>query len=427
MKRQHLLKQALLFSLLFLLITGVGFANAQDDDPTDDDTTTETEDEDDDDHDLDHHRDDDGTLWIESDVMTAILHSEMPSYQFWYSTDNNGSLARFMVSYMMVVEFEDQNGDGVYQTNETIGFAPLDAFEWILQTGSVTNELDQVTEVFASYTKGGLTGEDWEDDYFEDWMPGYGESEDPEDGFFLADGDGDLNLSIYEGMTLQFYAHMYMEDFNGTVEDDEGIQAEYSVLGGVELKIDVEIGNFPFQTETSKVAVLNYLIEDVASDLEADHLFRLHEDVGDDDFGSEDEFEHSDDNNLGEEFEDDDENNDGEHDEVQELSLIETSTNTTRGFYRWLDKAVMTLPNGSQSAVDVGASYWADGNGLLLFMAYPNFDGGSILHDPSMRFVESSAPIVPWTGVLGLPTEYIAVGGAAIVALVVLGLVYRRR
>ncbi len=110
MTRQHLLKKVLLFSLLFLLITGVGFANAQDDDnPTDDDdTTTETEDEDDDDHDLDHHRDDDGTLWIESDVMTTILHPEMPSYQFWYSTDNNGSLARFMVSYMMIVEFESK-------------------------------------------------------------------------------------------------------------------------------------------------------------------------------------------------------------------------------------------------------------------------------------------------------------------------------
>jgi hypothetical protein len=421
MKRHNLLKYAAMLAFLALLLSPVSvFAQ------TEDETETEEEHEEDDEyeeeHEPDHSRDSDGTAWIQTDIITVRLDNEQPMFQFWYSSDNNGSQARFLVSYLMIVEFEDLNGDNVYQVNETLDFAPLDAFEWVLQTGAVTDELGHNTEVYASYTKGGLS-DDWEDDWFEDWMPGY-DPDEPEEPFVLSDDSEDINFTRFEGLTLQFYAHMYMDDYNGSISDDEGIKANYTVLGGVELKIDIEIGNFPYLSETSNVAVLNLLQEDVASTEDSDHHFRLHEDDEDEDHDSEDAMAEED---WGEKFEDDDEDNDGQHDEVQELSLIDASTDTTRGFYRWLDKAVMTLPGGSQEAVDVDASYWTNGEALLLFFSYPNFDGGSILHDPSMRFVELAAP--PGNGGPLIPEGLVvpATIAIALVAIVGLGIAMKRR
>jgi len=407
LKRTTLLGKALLLSMLFLLVSSIvtvnAFTQSDDDDPDDDDEKEP-----------DEHRDSDGTVWIQTDIMTVMLDPKMPSYQYWYTSDNNGSLTRFMVNYMMIVEFEDSNGDGVYQPNETLAFAPLDAFEWSLQTGAITNELGQNVEVYASYTKGGLS-EDWEDGWFEDWMPGYGNDEDNET-LLASEEDPVYDFTRFKFMTLQFYGHIYMDDYNGTVTDDEGVRANYTVQGGVELKIDIEIGNFPFLSNTSSVAVLNYLREDVASSDEYNHHFILHEEFGDEDRDSSDIME-----NLGEEFEDLDD------DDVQEISFVDATTDVNHGFYRWLDTAVMTMLNGSQVAVDVSASYWTDGNGLLLFFAYPNFDGGSILHDPSLGLIEGASPYTPPTGLLNLPIEVYVLIGVTIILLAGVGLAIRRR
>ena len=424
MKQQHVSK-VLLFALMFLLLASLSPATAftiSDDD----DTTTETEDEtesmhDDDMHEIDEHRDSEGTVWIETDVMTVTLDPDMPIYQYWYAGDENGSLARFMVSYLMIVEFEDSNDDGVYQPNETLSFAPLDAFEWSLQTGEIMNELNEVTEVYASYTKGGLSN-DWEDDLFEDWMPEYEPEEDEDPLLIASDDESDLNFTMYSGMTLRFYGHIYTTDYNGNITDDFGVESNYTVAGGMELKVDIEIGNFPFMSNTSKVAVLNYLKEDVASNHEDGYNFSLHEDNGDNEVDSED---ISDDHGV--EFEDRDDDNDGEDDDIQQLSIVDDVSNATRGFYSWLDKAVITDLNGTETAVDVDASYWTDGQGLLLFFAYPNFDGGSILHDPSMRLLDSGTPVVQPTGILNLPMETIALLGVAAAIVVVAGLAIKRR
>ena len=88
---------------------------------------------------------------------------------------------------------------------------------------------------------------------------------------------------------------------------------------------------------------------------------------------------------------------------------------------------MITDLNGTETAVDVDASYWTDGQGLLLFFAYPNFDGGSILHDPSMRLFDSGTPVVQSTGILNLPMETIAFIGVAAAIVVVAGLAIKRR
>jgi hypothetical protein len=416
LKKRALIGKALLFAMLFLLISSVASVNAFTT-SGDDSTTTETELPEDDDasHEPEEHRDDDGRAWIQTDIITIMLDPELPSYQYWYTPNDNGSLARFMVNYLMIVEFEDDNGDGVFQPNETLDFAPLDAFEWILKTGAITDKAGYNTEVYASYTKGGLNDE-WEDGWFEDWMPDYNQEDPPdEDPFLLAtEGEEDHYFAQFADLTLQFYSHVYMDDYNGTVTDDEGIQANYTVAGGLELKVDIEIGNFPYTSNTSSVAILNYLREDVASSDEVNHYFTLHEESGDDDHESEVEME-----DLGEEFDDD------VDDDIQEISFVEASTHETRGFYRWLDKAVTTHLNGSKEAVDVKASYWTDGNGLLLFLAYPNFNGGSILHDPSVRLIESASLNVQPTP-LDIPVMSVAIISSVIIVAAV-GITLKRR
>ena len=404
--------------MLFLLVSSVASVNAftlSDDDSTPTETETEPthEEEEDDSHEPEESRDDDGTAWIQTDIITVMLNPELPSYQYWYTPDANGSLARFMMNFMMIVEFEDSNGDSVYQPNETLDFAPLDAFEWILKTGSITDKEGNNKEVYASYTKGGLCV-DWEVVWFEVWRPEW-EEEPEEDPLLLASDEHENHtFSRFSDLTLQFYGHIYMDDYNGTVTDDEGVKAEYTVAGGVELKVDIEIGNFPFTSETSSVAILNYLREDVASSDDVNHYFTLHEESGDDDHESEVEME-----DHGEEFEDD------HDDDVQEISFVEESTSETQGFYRWVDKAVVKHLNGSKEAVDVHASYWTDGEGLLLFLAYPNFNGGSIIHDPSVRLIESASLYTPPTP-LDIPVMTVAVG-SSIVILAAAGLILKRR
>ena len=418
LKHKALFGRAVLLATLFLLVSSVATVNAFT--PSGDDSTpTETEpphEEDDDSHEIEEMRDENGTAWIETDIVTVMLDPELPSYQYWFTPDANGSLARFMVNFMMIVEFEDHNEDGVFQPSETLAFAPLDAFEWILKTGTITKEDNSTKEVYASYTKGGLSY-DWEDDWFEDWMPEWEEEEDPpeEPTSLLASGEYENHtFAHFAEMTLQFYAHIYADNQTGKVIDEEGIQAEYTVVGGSELKVDIEIGNFPFISETSKVAVLNYLREDVASSDDVNHYFTFHEESGDDDHESETEM-----SELGEEFEDVLDN------DVQEISFVEDSTDETQGFYRWVDKALVKNLEGLKEAVDVQASYWTDGEGLLLFLAYPNFNGGALIHDPSVRLVESASPYVPPTP-LDIPVMTIAVG-SSVVILVAVGLTLKRR
>jgi hypothetical protein len=410
----------MMVTVLFLLFTSITTVYAQEDGEDDDDDYDE-EDE------PEYERDESGTVWIQTDVMTVMLDPDLPAYQYWYTADENGSLARFRVAYPMMVEFQDYNGDGVYQLNETLSYIPLEAFEWTLQTGAIANDDGLNEEVYASYAKGGLTGEDWEDDWYEDWMPGAGEEEDDEDDepFASADDEEDdsdeeeLDLTPYEETTVQLYAHIYLNDYNGSVTDDEGIKADYSVMAGTELKIDIEIGNFPFSSNTSKVTLLNFLQEDIASDEDTDYKFRLHEEDGEHEVESEDEWEFDDE--TGEIFENLDEDGDGEVDDVQRISLVEDSSNQTRAFYTWLHKAVIELPDGTANAVDVGASYFTTGEALLLFLAYPYFDDGTLVHDPSLELLKESSPVEEPTDIFsGVPMEFL-LGVSIIGAIAVIG------
>jgi hypothetical protein len=321
-------------------------------------------------------------VWISTDVITIMAMEEMPAFHFWYNSDTNGSMARFMAAYTMISEFEDANGDDAYQFNETLFAAPLGAYEWTVQTGSIEDQDGDTTEVWLKMS------------------PMYGEVSD---------------IDRFENVTLQFWAHIYFEDYNGTISDSEGVSTNYTIAGGTELKIDIEIGNFPFSNETSKVAIQTMLNEDMGMGnmMLPSHMFMTNEEFMNvtanymmdwsTEFGNETRF----DNVMGT--------------HIQQIDFIDVASETTQGFYKWLDQAIIIWVGGESEIVNVTASYVPTGMGLSLFLAYPNFGNGSILHDPSIGLVEGAGPLSI------SPVSPLVLSSITIIAVLVVAVVVIRR
>jgi hypothetical protein len=315
-------------------------------------------------------RESDGTVWINTDIITIMANSEIPQFYFWYSVDNNGTHAKFMTSFVMIAEFEDLNDDGAFQTGEQLFFAPLAAYEWTLTTGTVQKD-GVTTEVWLKYTKSGIRS-----GMMPDAAP--------------AAMSGMGSLQRFEDTTIQIWGHIYLDDYAGNVTDDHGSHANYTVAGGSELKIDIEIGNFPFSSEDSMVALQTLQREHVAAGTQEPQLNhhrietreRFRNTTIDSDTnwttigGNETRFESM--NGT----------------DIQRCDFIDYETGVAQGFFSWLDTAVITWPGGDTEAVPVNASYVPTGNGLAVYLAYPYFDNGSILHDPSIGLYPDGAPSI---------------------------------
>ena len=343
------------------------------------------------------HREE-GTVWVNTDIITIMAIENHPSFHFWYTADENGTMARFMVSYTTLVEFEDENDDDAFQLDERLYFAPLAAYEWTLQTGSV--EADGVTtEIWLKYTKGGAVDGGLKPGAPECPMPGQG------------------SIPRFEDVTIQIWAHIYLQDYEGNVTDDQGVKANYIVAGGSEMKMDIEIGNFPFSTETSSVALQTLLKENEATGPahQNRHRFetreRLRNVTGDSNAnwtttgGNESRFEGKDNTNT------------------QKIEFVDITTEETQGFFSWLDTAVITWPGGETESVNVTASYVSTGIGLAVYLAYPYFNDGTLLHDPSIGLIEEASPVVdtPFD-----PTLYLGIGIVAVIAVIVVLAIKKR-
>jgi hypothetical protein len=342
-----------------------------------------------------HTRMSDGSVWINTDIITIMANDEIPQLHFWYTADEDGSRVRFSTSYVMLVEFEDLNDDGAYQTNEHLYFAPLTAYEWTLTTGEVVED-DVITEVWLKYTKSGVKSS---------MMP----------EMFLAALDGMGDIQRFADVTIQISAHIYLYDYIGEVTDDHGVQFNYTVAGRSELKMDIAIGNFPFSSEDSSVAIQTLQKENEATGTQNLHRHRMEtrERFRNVTFDSEMNWTTTGGNETR--FE----RMNGT--ELQRMDFVDQEAETAQGFFSWLDKAVITWPGGEEEAVDVTASYVPLGHGIAVYLAYPYFDDGSILHDPSIGLYPEGAPSI------GTPIDYVLVAGIGGVALIAILVVLVRK
>ncbi len=338
----------------------------------------------------DHSITNDGSVWINTDIITIMANGDTPLFHFWYTSDETGARARFSTNYVMLIEFEDLNDDGAYQRNESLYFAPLSAFEWTISTGEIMDG-DVITEVWLKYTKAGV----------KDSMMS---------GKPMAGHHGMSDIERFSDVTLQIWAHIYLEDYTGTVSADNGVHFNYTVAGRSELKMDIEIGNFPFSSENSSVAIQTIQKENEATGTQNLHHHRMEtrerfRNVSiDSDMnwtttgGNETRFESM------------------SGTECQRMDFIDYDTNVAQGFFSWLDTAVITWPGGETEAVDVGVSYVPRGDGIAVYLAYPYFDDGTLLHDPSIGLYPEGVPST------GTPIDFVliaGIGGIALVAILV--------
>jgi hypothetical protein len=342
-------------------------------------------------------RESDGSVWISTDIITIMANGEIPQFHFWYSVDDAGTNANFMTSFVMIAEFEDTNEDGAFQTGEQIFFAPLSAYEWTLTTGTI-QEAGVTTEVWLKYTKSGVRSA-----MMPDAVP--------------AALKGMGNIQRFEDTTIQIWGHIYLEDYTGNVTDDHGSHTNYTVAGGSELKIDIEIGNFPFSSEDSMVAIQTLQREHNATGDQEPQLNR-HRIMTREMFrnttidsntnwttpgGNETRFEAM--NGT----------------DTQRIDFIDYEAGVAQGFFSWLDTAIITWPGGDTEAVTVNASYVPTGNGLAVYLAYPYFDNGSILHDPSIGLYPDGAPSIE------SPIDIVLLAGIGSVSLLAILIVLIRR
>jgi hypothetical protein len=339
----------------------------------------------------------DGTISINTDIISIMANGEIPMFHFWYAVDDDGAHAKFSTSFVMIAEFEDLNEDGGYQTNEVLYFAPLSAYEWTLTSG-IVEEDGVVTEAWLKYTKSGIRS-----------------VQKPDAAPAALEGPG--SIMRFEDVTMQIWGHIYLNDYEGEVRDDHGSHANYTVAGGSELKIDIEIGNFPFSSEDSMVTIQTLQREHIATGIEEPQLNhhrietreRFRNASIDSNMnwtttgGNESRFEPMTGTN------------------VQKIDFVDYDAGLAQGFFSWVDKAVITWPGGATDAVDVNATYVPTGVGTAVYLSYPYFDDGSILHDPSIGLYPEGAPII------SEPIDTVLVAGIGAVALVAVLIVLVRK
>ena len=339
----------------------------------------------------------DGTVSINTDIISIMANGKTPMFHFWYAVDDDGAHAKFSTSFVMIAEFEDLNEDGGYQTDEVLHFAPLSVYEWTLTTGQV-EENGVVTEVWLKYTKSGVRS-----------------VQHPDAAPAALDGTG--SFMRFEDTTIQIWGHIYLNDYQGEITDDRGSHANYTVVGGSELKIDIEIGNFPFSSEDSMVTIQTLQREHIATGVEEPQLNRhrietrerLRNNSLDSNAnwtttgGNESRFESMNGTNI------------------QKIDFVDYEAGLAQGFFSWVDKAVITWPGGATEAVDVNATYVPTGVGTAVYLSYPYFDDGSILHDPSIGLYPEGAPII------SEPIDFVLVAGIGAVALVAVLIVMVRK
>ncbi len=345
-----------------------------------------------------------GALFIRTSIMTVMANPKVPMFHFWFARDENGSIAKFAVIYLALVEFEDLNSDGAFQSNETLYYAPLAAYDWTLLTGSVEQD-GQTVEVWLKYVKGGTRDGGMHDGDMDE-IP-------------FVDPRGVSAVDRFEGVTLQIWGHIYLSDHQGNVSDENGVKATYLVPGESEMKMDIEIGNFPFSTNTSRVALQTLLRE---SDMgphqpqQHRHRYRVQERNGHFDGTSDMDWNRVPGNETRLH------NRMNTH--TQQVGFYDVDTDAPQGYFSWVDRAQVTWPGGDTDVVNVTASYVPAGVGLALYLAYPNFDDGTLLHDPSIGLAQEYIIAQPWSP---LDSPLLLVSMGILVVAVVAVIAVRRR
>ncbi len=298
-----------------------------------------------------------------SGSLTATFEGMVPRVTFY---DHNSMMRDVQqVNFRALIEFNDSDHNGVFESNEAVTRAVLDEGQWT-HTGFYS--LPSGTGVGINFTQASA-------------------------------------ISLEGGNTLKAGSVVLIVKAYNTTHTVT-VNGQSVTVGTAELKFDVVINSWPFQNATNMLAL------QVNMHSSSEH-YELGEDSGTQTVdGSHDEgtpvAEHQFHETSGVEQE-------------TKLSTGAITTSSTLGFFRFVNTATVTSPSGTTSSVPVRASFKseADNDGtehetfMKLYLAYPNFQG-TLVHDPSIGLGS------------GFPTLYLIVAGAAAAGLVAVVVIRRR-
>ncbi len=294
--------------------------------------------------------------------LTATFEGMGPKVTFY---DHNSVMhVEQKVNFRALIEFNDADHNGIFESNEKVAKAVLDEGQWT-HTGFYS--LPSGSGVGINFTQAGPMSLDG--------------------GGILPAGSVVLIVKAYN--TTQ------------TVP----VNGKLVTISTAELKFDVVIKSWPFQNTTNMLALqVNMHSSSEHYDLDQDSGTQTVD--GSHDEGAQAEHQLHQTSNVEQET---------------RLSSGSITTSSTLGFFRFVNTATVTSPSGATSSVPVTASYKSefenDGTDretfMKLYLAYPNFQG-TLMHDPSIGLGN------------GFPTLYLIVAGAAAAGLIAVVVIRRR-
>ncbi len=264
-----------------------------------------------------------------SGSLTATFEGMVPKVTFY---DHNSMVrTEQKVNFRALIEFNDSDRNGIFESNEAVAKAVLDEGRWT-HTG------------FYSLPGGagiGIT-------------------------FTQAD-----TMTLQNGRSLAAGSVVLIVKAYNTTQTVT-INGKPVTIGTAELKFDVVIKSWPFQNSTNMLA----LQVNMHSDTE--HYDNQGQDVD----GSHDEGAQTTEHQLHQ-------TSDAEQDFKFSSGIITASS--TKGDFRFVNTATVTSPSGTNSSVPVTASFKSEAENdggdketfMKLYLAYPNFQG-TLTHDPSI-------------------------------------------
>ena len=295
--------------------------------------------------------------------LTAIFEGMAPRVTFY---DHNAMMRDVQqVNFRALIEFNDTDHNGVFESNEAVARAVIDEGQWT-HTGFYV--LPNGSGIGINFTQAST-------------------------------------MSLEGGKTLQARSvTLIVKAYNTT--HTQTVNGQSVTIGTAELKFDIVINNWPFQKSTDMLALQINM-----------HSSSEHYDFGEDSGtqtvdGSHDEGVQTTEHEFHET---------SNVEQETKLSTGTVTTSSTIGFFRFVNTATITSSSGATTSVPVTASFKTEADNdagdketfMKLYLAYRHF-AGTLVHDPSVGLGS------------GFPTLYLIVAGAAAAGLVAVVVIRRR-
>ena len=296
--------------------------------------------------------------------LTAVFEGMVPKITFY---DHSGMIqTQQKVNFRALIEFADADNNKLYESNEKVAALIIDEASWD-HTSFYT--LPGGSGLGINFTLAGAPN-------------------------VASAADGHTVATLQPRSVI-----IVVKAYNTT--QTLNVNGKTFTVGKAEVKFDIIIANWPFQNTSDMLAL------QVNMHSSSEHFDNQGQDID----ATHDESSQTSEHPLG------------QTSDVEQIKYSSglVTTSSTIGFFRFVNAATVTI--GAQTTtVNVAASYKSETDNdagdretfMKLYLAYPNFQGGTLVHDPSIGLGS------------GIPTLYLIAGGVAVAGLIAVVAIRRR-